>query len=230
MAKRNPKGKPDNRFTYIVAATLIVGVGLILLLSLNSGGNQPPANVADGEIDVETGFVLGAADAPITIVEFGDYQCPFCARSAVETFPHIKEKYIDAGLVRYIAKDYPLASFPQSTHVAEYLNCAVNQDADKYWALRDLVFGRQQEWSGQRNFLDRIKGYAAEVGLDLDEMQSCYRGATMRSQIQQTRREGDAIGITGTPAVFVNGVQVGGFVPWEDFDEMLTELLASEGE
>lgn len=228
MSKR--KAKADNRFTYIVAAVLVVGIGLIMLLSLTSRGSAPPADVADGEINPATGFALGAADAPVTIAEWSDYQCPYCARSATETFPMLKEKYIDTGQVRYIAKDFPLSGHPQANPVAEYLNCAVDQDVNKYWELRDVVFERQLEWSGQRNFLDRIKGYAAEVGLDTDAMQSCFRAATWRDDIQVTKQEGNALHVTGTPAIFINGKLVGGFVPWEQLDEMVAEALANGGE
>lgn len=228
MAKQ--KGKTDNRFTYIIGAVLVVGIGLIVLLSRLSGGGAPPVSVTEGEINTATGFAIGSADAPITIVEWSDYQCPYCAQAATEAFPQLREKYIDTGQVRYIAKDFPLSGHPQSNPVAEYVNCAINQDEEMYWALRELVFGRQREWSGTRNFLDRIRAYAAEVGLDGDAMESCFRAATMREQIQVTRREGLAMNITGTPALFVNGQQVGGYVPWETLDAMLAEALADGGE
>lgn len=224
MSKR--KGKSDNRFTFIVAAVLVVGVGMILLLSMMSRGQEPavdPAAIGAGGINTATGIAIGAEDAPVTIAEWSDYQCPYCARQSTDTFPLLKEKYIDTGQVRYIAKDYPLAGHPQANTVAEYVNCAVDQGG--YWELRDLVFARQGEWSGQRNFLDRIRGYADEVGLDTDAMQSCFRAATMREQIQVTKREGTQLGITGTPTMFVNGVPISGAVPWEQLDAMLTDML-----
>lgn len=230
MSKR--KSQDNSRFYYIVAAALVIGIGFIVLSSLSGGRTAapPPDDTALGEggIDLTTGISIGADNAPIVIAEWSDYQCPYCGVSATDTFPQLKEAYIDTGQVRYIAKDFPLGGHPQAAPAAEYINCAVDQG--KYWELRFEAFSRQQEWSGQRNFLDKLESYASALGLDTVAMNSCFKASEKRAAIQETKREGERLNITGTPTMFVNGRRIGGYMPFEDLEELLAEVKADAGQ
>src|SRR5690606_32168710 len=107
---------------------------------------------------------LGDPDAPIVMIEFTDYQCPFCRRHFIETFPQIQANYIDKGLVRYVFMEFPLNSIhPQAQLASEAALCANDQGA--YAAMHDVLFGRQQEWSGREDAGEMFKAFAGEIGL-----------------------------------------------------------------
>ncbi len=90
--------------------------------------------------------VLGQANAPITVIEFTDYQCPFCSRHFLQTFGQIKKEYVDTGKVKYVSRDYPLGFHPHAQKASESANCAGDQG--KYWEMHDALFQNQEEWSG----------------------------------------------------------------------------------
>jgi protein-disulfide isomerase len=145
--------------------------------------------------------ILGAADAPVTVVEFTDYQCPFCKRFIQSTFPLLKHDFIDTGKVRWIVRDLPLGFHPNANKAAQAAHCAGDQD--KFWEMRDLLFRNNANLA-----IEQLPGYAREIGLDGDAFDACLSSERHQAQIDQDSQEANRIRITGTPS-FVIGKAAG---------------------
>ena len=188
---------------------------------------QAMARQASEPVDVslENAHVIGDADAPVTIVEYTDFQCPYCARHALETFPQIEEDLVETGKVRYVFKDLPLTSIhPQAMLAAEASQCAGAQDG--YLAMHTKLFEKQEAWSGQADAAELLAGYAAEIGLDGERFASCLENQETVDAVQADMEEAISVGITGTPAFLINGRLVSGAMPFEAFEQAVEAAIA----
>jgi protein-disulfide isomerase len=169
--------------------------------------------------------LLGDADAPVTIIEFSDFPCPYCRRYALQTLPKIVETYVDTGKVRYIFNDFPLESHPNALKAAEAARCAGVQGA--YWVMHDRLFRDQKEWSqqGAEQVLDTFVGYATDLGLDETAFHQCIESGQYGQQIRQHQWEGQQAGVQGTPSFLINGQLLSGAHPFEEFQRIIEEEL-----
>lgn len=198
----------------------------LFIESLRSQGKvivrlQPPP-VIRVEVSIQGAPVRGAADAPVTLVEFSDFECPFC-KQAHPTLKQILERYPDK--VRLAYRDFPLDSIhPQARRAAEAARCA--QDQTKFWEYHDVLFSQSPRLS-----TDDLRRYADQVGLDVTKFDDCLTAGTHKAAVQRDLDEGNRLGITGTPAFFVNGRPLSGAQPLEAFarviDDELTRVAAS---
>jgi protein-disulfide isomerase len=180
-----------------------------------------------GPVDVDTAgaFSIGAADAPVVMIEFTDFQCPYCSRHFVETFPQLKADYIDTGQVRYVFMDFPLTSIhPQAPLAAEAARCAGDQDA--YLAMHHALFERQEEWSNRDDAGDVFVALAGELGLDEASFTQCLTSGQHTAAVQADLDQGIGLGINGTPAFFLNGNFISGAQPFTVFQGAIESLLA----
>jgi protein-disulfide isomerase len=183
---------------------------------------QPSGEPVD--VPIEDAYSIGDPEAPITMVEFTDYQCPFCSRHFQQTYPQLLSNYVDAGLVRYVFKDFPLTSIhPQAMKAAEAARCAGEQDA--FIEMHDMLFARQSEW-GTPEAATLFTGYAAELGLDAEAFSTCLAEGRYQGAIQADLDDGIRLGITGTPGFFLNGRFLSGAQPYAVFQQALDEMLA----
>jgi protein-disulfide isomerase len=160
--------------------------------------------------------VLGSAKAAVTVIEFSDFQCPFCQR-VMPTMKQLRETYGDR--VRIVWKDFPLTSIhPQAFKAAEAGQCAREQG--KFWEYHDRLFQNQQAL--QPEFL---KKYAADTGLDAAKFNTCLDTAKYAERVQAQMGVGNQLGVSSTPSVFVNGRMVSGAQPYETFAAMIDEEL-----
>ena len=191
---------------------------------------QPPPEPT-GPIDVpEDGaaFVIGDPIAPVTIVEFTDYQCPFCARHAMETLPQIKANFVDTGQVRYVIMDFPIVNnHPQATKAAEAARCAGDQDA--YLEMHDLIFINQQQWSRNPQAEGLFVDYAEQIGLNMGEFTTCLESNRYETAVLANLQTGVDLGIRGTPSFFLNGYFVNGAQPYGLFEQAVQELIEDVG-
>lgn len=187
-----------------------------------AGDYEPPLEVGEG-----SGIAKGDDDAPVTIVEFSDYQCPFCKRFAEETLPGITEKYIDTGRVRLVFRDLPLGNHPRAIPAANAARCAMDQEGmDAYWQYHDLLFANQRALED-----DDLRSYASEIeGLDLDEFATCLEENRFGEEIQADLMAAGQVGISGTPAFVINGKLVSGAQPLPVFEQVINEALEELGE
>ncbi|MCA9984871.1 MAG: DsbA family protein, partial [Anaerolineales bacterium] len=191
---------------------------------------QQAAPTPSGPVDVPLGDApfIGDPDAPITIVEYSDFQCPFCGRHYAQTMPALIQQYIDTGQVRYVFKHFTPTLLnpsyhPQAVDAAMAAECARDQGA--FWEMHDLLFTNQGQW-GTDEAVTIFTGYAESLGLDAETFAACVNSDKHLETIQAILAEGQALGVRGTPAFFVNGNFVNGAQPFEVFDQILTQMLS----
>jgi protein-disulfide isomerase len=169
--------------------------------------------------------VLGDKNAPITIVEFSDYQCPYCGVFENEAYPKIKSQYIDTGKVKLVFRDFPLSFHPYAYPSALFAECArsvsKNPDAD-YYKVHDKLFETVQ--NGKFDY-DEMSKFAVGLGLNKNELKTCFDGDKFKDEIAADQKSGQSAGITGTPGFIVNGQIVSGAQPFEKFQAIIEPLL-----
>ena len=159
---------------------------------------------------------LGNTSAAVTLVEFSDFQCPFCAR-VMPTLKRVREAYGDR--VRIVWKDFPLTSIhPQAFKAAEAGQCAREQG--KFWEYHDRLFANQQALEPES-----LKKYAADAGLDATTFNACLDTAKYGERVQEQMGVGTGLGVGSTPTVFINGRLVSGAQPYEVFTTIIDEEL-----
>ena len=187
---------------------------------------QPPSGPV--EVPIEGAYAIGDPDAPVTIVEYTDFQCPYCSRHYEQTFLQLKEDYIDTGVVYYVFKDFPLTQIhPDAVLAANAARCAGEQDA--YLAMHDTLFAQQQEWDRNPEAESLFNQYAANMGLDEDQFASCLANRTYEEDVYADLNEGIGFGINGTPAFFLNGYFLSGAQPYGTFVDAVAYLLEEDG-
>jgi protein-disulfide isomerase len=199
---------------------------------LQSAIKRPSPEKSTGTVGVTGGAMLGETDAPVTIVEFSDYQCPFCQRYSLTVFPVLKREYIDTGKVRYVFRDFPLSSIHQQAGKAhESAHCA--GEFNKYWEMHDALFQNQNDLT-----VPSLKQYAADLGLDSTTFVECLDSGKYQVAIQKDVDDGGAAGIRGTPSFFIGksgsgdsitGTIIRGAQPLAKFQTIIEQLLSDHG-
>ncbi len=184
------------------------------------GQEQAPQEVQRYPVPEDDDYVYGNPDAPITIIEFSDYECPYCQRWHNEAWPQIKAKYGDQ--VRLIYRDFPLDTIhPNATAAAEAANCAGEQD--QYYPYNELLF------SGQKPLEPTTyEAYAELVDLDMDAFKTCVAERRYQQEVLDDLNYAGALGVRSTPTFFINGLAVIGAQPFEVFDQIISMELAGE--
>lgn len=157
----------------------------------------------------------GPEDAPVTIIEFGEYECPYCARSK-EVTDQVLEAYGDK--VRLVYRDFPLGFHQRAIPAAIAANCAGAQD--QYFPMHDLILENQGDLSDAA-----FKRYATDLGLDLAAWETCLKDPAQVAEIQKDMEDGQKAGVSGTPGFFVNGIFLGGALPFETFKAIIDREL-----
>lgn len=210
MAKVSPKKKSNTGFLVVIGVVLVVG-GAVLWSTMQ---NKPaPIELPkDAPAMQAEGYLRGNPDAPITIIEFADFECPGCGQFATIQGPDIKARIVDAGLANFRFYDFPLTSIHQNTLFA-HLAAACANDQGKFWEMHDQLFLNQPDWStiATANPRKVIEAYATTIGLDMAAYNSCMDSQKHLARIQANAKEGEARGVNSTPTIIVgNKVYPGG--------------------
>jgi protein-disulfide isomerase len=172
---------------------------------------------------------MGDPRAPIVVIEYSDYQCPFCATFEREAKPQIDEQYVKAGKVYFVYRDLPLTRIhPGAVLASHAANCAAEQG--RFWDMHDRLFAGQVagEWSdGSKRDAATFGRYAAELGLDVAALEACVAEGRYAAQIVQDMREATELGLTSTPAYVVNGRILLGARPFEGWQAIFDSLLTT---
>lgn len=224
---------------FTALSMLVLGITITLLftgfsqsnlanLSENSKQGNTQAKIVDADADDDA--VTGAADAPIIMIEFSDYQCPFCRKFYNEALPKIKENYIDKGLVKLVYRDLPLVSLGHSdaTPAANAAECARLQGGDEtYFTYHDLIFeGQNKLGSGTVKIPEEsLYAYAEDLNLNMDTFKTCQENQEFYAEIQKDSEDAQAAGLSGTPAFVINGQVVIGAQVYEVFESVFNEIL-----
>lgn len=200
----------------LVVSTLTQGFGIMKCpdvaapaqntMQLAQNATQPTQNATQpalAKLTVDLGDMpaLGSASAPVTFVQFSDYQCPFCAKLYNDAEAQIKTNYIDTNKVKMYFRDYPLPFHPNALPAAIAARCA--DDGGKFWEMHHKLFTAQSAWSSSSDAGTVFKGYATELGLDATKFASCYDAQTHSSEISADMAEGQSYGVGGTPSNFL---------------------------
>jgi len=194
----------------VIAIPLVIGIGAGVLLTGYNQQANPNTEVSSKftASNLKSGGspVRGDFDAPITILEYGDYQCTFCYRFHQTTLNTLQEKYVDTGMANMVFKDFALNG-PDSVLAAEASHCA--NDQGRYWEYHDELY---RNWGGERTgwvTRDSLAGFACAVGLNPDEFNDCLDRQKHRDAVLAMYRTGQEIGVDATPSFFIfNGEKV----------------------
>ena len=206
----------------------LLALGLALLLAyaaqLSSAADEP------GTVRLELQqleYSLGRPDAPLTVVEYTDYQCPYCRRFEAETFPRLKHDWIDTGKVRFIVRDLPLEIHSAARFAAEAAHCAGAQGG--FWPMHDALLKKDTQLTEQE-----VEALATAQGLNAARLHECVTGARYEPAIARNAAEAARLGINGTPSFIVgrttprelHGVRFAGALPYEEFNALLMRIGA----
>ena len=190
--------------------------------------NQPKIPI---KISVDDDPIIGSPNAPITIIEFSDFQCPFCARFHIQTLPIIMNEYVNEGKVKLVFRDFPIQSIHQNAIPASIAAECANEQG-KFKEMHDILFEKQNEWSKKNtdNVIILFNQYASEFGLEEEKFDSCLKNGKYIEEIQKDLSDGRAYGISGTPGFFIGNDEIGfvelkGAQPFESFKKIIDSQL-----
>lgn len=187
----------------------------------------------DVSLAVDHSPSLGDADAKLTLVEFSDFQCPYCARHATEAYPTIKEEYVETGKLKYVFFDFPLGNHAQAPKASEAAHCAAEQG--KFWEMHDELFSNQRALQ-----LEQLPVYASNIGVeDMDAFQECLDSGKYAAHIEGRMQDGAQLRVRGTPSFGLGFTEDGGrsvrvvqlirgAQPLAQFQAAIDEMLETE--
>jgi protein-disulfide isomerase len=183
------------------------------------------------KISADNDPIIGNPNAPITIIEFSDFQCPFCARFHIQTLPAIMNEYVNDGKVKLVFRDFPIQSIhPNALPASIAAECANEQG--KFKEMHDILFEKQNEWSKKNtdNVIILFNQYALKLGLEEGKFNSCLKNGKYIEEIQKDLDDGRTYGISGTPGFFIGNDQIGfielkGAQPFENFKKVIDSQL-----
>lgn len=233
-------GKNSNQLVnYLMIGLLVVGAYFIGVYKTKAdllsgggspaqvaqvGGDAPTAPEAKSELTddewesvlVDPAYAMGDENAPVTLVEFTDYQCPFCKRYYDQTYAQLVSDYVDSGQVRYLVRDLPLSFHPNAEPAAVAARCAGQQG--KYIEMHDLLFQNQDEWSTLSDATDTFVGYGNQIGVNIS---SCMNDESVVSAVREDATLASTVGATGTPTFIINGKILVGAQPTSSFVSLI---------
>lgn len=174
------------------------------------------------EVSIDDDAIKGDKNAPVTIVEFSDFECPFCGRFYSETLPSIISEYVDKGKVRFVYRDFPLSFHRNARAASLSAECAKEQGGDEsYFKFHNKIYENQASLS-----VENLKAWAGELGLNTDKFNTCLDTEKYAEEIDKDFMDGQSYGVTGTPAFFINGRRISGAQPFAVFKQIIDEELA----
>lgn len=183
------------------------------------------------KISADNDPIIGDPNAPITIIEFSDFQCPFCARFHVQTLPSIYEEYIEQGKVKLVFRDFPIQNIhPNALPAAVAAECANEQG--KFKEMHDILFDTQSQWNKIETVaaLSLFSQYASDMQMDQEKFESCIASGKYIEEIRKDLEDGRDYGVSGTPGFFVGNDEIGyvelkGAQPFESFKKIIDAQL-----
>lgn len=190
------------------------------------GGQAAPADDKVSMAFPKSGIAIGRDDAPLTMVEYNDYQCPFCQQFHNSTWTELKKNYIDTGKVRFVSRDFPLDFHENAKRAAIAAHCGAEQG--KFWELRHVMIVNADKLQA-----DKLIGYAKDVGLDIGKFSTCLVAEKYKDEIEKSYAEGLSAGVSGTPSFILGrvkdgkleGVRMVGAMPYATFDARIKQML-----
>ncbi len=245
LKKFNWKKFKPSSYTPILVILLIIGsffLGMLVdkVQYLQNGGSIAAAGGTAGQqaaggptqapakpFDNSTGVfpVLGNKNAKVTVVEFADFQCPFCEKLFTDVYPSIKKDYIDTGKIKFAFRDYAFLG-QESTWAAEAARCA--NDQGQFWEYHDYLYTHQGSENSGAFAKDKLEGFAATLGLDTQSFNQCLESDKYAKDVADDTQQGQDFGVSGTPGTFVNGNLIIGAQPYDAFKTAIDQAIAGK--
>jgi protein-disulfide isomerase len=217
---RSQRGRAAPKKQNTSLRTLYIVVGVLVLLALivfgvNALSSSRQPEVAEGQLPpasaatIPTGVTAegfnfkGQENAPVTVTEYADFQCPGCGYFHNSVSAAFMKQYVESGQVKFVYHEYPLRGHANAVPAAEAARCAADQGA--FWKMHDMLFLNQRQWSGLPTPQAQFVGYAGQLGLDRTAFQQCMDSGTHRQVVTAAQAAGDALKLSGTPSFAVNG-------------------------
>ncbi|MBI5193587.1 MAG: thioredoxin domain-containing protein [Nitrospirae bacterium] len=192
---------------------------------------EPQQETPEVTVSMDDDTVWGNSDAPVVVLEFSDYQCPFCKRYYKNTLSELDKDYIKTGKIKYVFRDFPLEFHKQAPKAAEAAQCAGEQG--KYREMHDKIFDNQSTIQ-----VDDLKKYALEIGLSADSFNSCLDSGKYTGEVNKDIDDGRKAGVSGTPTFFIGkaplkgkeftGQRIVGARPYSAFKQIIDTLLQAK--
>jgi protein-disulfide isomerase len=220
--------EPARSFQVMTRRTFLQGVSTVAVLAAIGGiemlqGMAPALAQNATELMVPPPLgdrVLGKDDAPVTVIEYASMTCPHCAHFAETTYPELKKRYIDAGKVKYIFREFPLD--PLAAGASMLARCA---PPDKFYPMIETLFQMQRTWAVEKP-IPPLMAIAKQAGFTEQSFNACLSDQKMLDQIQtEQKRATDKFGVNSTPTIFVNGIKQVGASSIEDLAKVIDPLL-----
>lgn len=237
----------------IISIAILINGGIIQIKGVSSGSAkagqlaqassaptqavvpQPAEDTSPKQVTVDDDPVMGDKNAPVTLIEFSDYECPFCKRHFDQTLPQLKKDYIDTGKVKMVFRDFPLSFHdPMATTEAIAANCAREQGGDTaYFKFHDEMFKRTTS-NGNGLSKDQLYTISTDLGLNTDNLKSCVEAEKYKDEVTKDIADGSAGGVSGTPGFFIGksspdgkitGTPLVGAQPYAAFKTILDQQL-----
>lgn len=196
-----------------------------------TGSQTPEKQNTDSRVEVseDDDPYLGNENAKVTVIEFSDYQCPFCRRYWTESYPQLKEEYIDTGKIKYVFRDFPLNFHPGAPLAAVAANCVREQKGNEgYFEFHDIVFEEQnKQGTGTIQFgEEEVLSWVDKVSeLNEEEFMTCYNDPNQLAEVEADFAAGQEAGVSGTPTFFINGKQLTGAQPYSVIKAEIEQAL-----
>lgn len=198
-----------------IAFSLPTGTTEVVVPSVDTGSTA--GNDVDMADLIGGNAIIGDEDAPITIVEWSDYECPFCARFYNDAYQDIKENWIDTGKAKLVFRDFPLSFHANAQKAHEAAECAGDQDM--YYDMHNLLFE-----NGVSGGVASFKTYAADLGLDQATFDDCLDSGKHEAEVKKDMADGMKAGVQGTPGFIIEGQLISGAQPYAVFEQLLESL------
>jgi protein-disulfide isomerase len=169
----------------------------------------------------------GSATAPVTVYEMSDFQCPFCRRHALETFPALEREFVQTGKVRWVFLNFPITEIhPNATPAAEFSLCAAREG--RFWPAHDVLFRQQEAWAKAENPVPLLTGYIDSIGASPERMLACLRDPSTRAALRHDAEGAARAGARSTPSFYIEGGLMVGAYPPEVFRQVLDSVHAAK--
>ncbi len=213
----------------IALAGIVIAVAVIYSVNSPSTKNDTGKNemAALGAMPAvtSTDFVLGNQNAPVTVVEYGDFQCPFCSKFFKETESVLRESYIKTGKIKFIYRDFAFLG-QESFWAANAAHCAGEQG--KFWDYHDYLFSNQRGENQGAFSKPNLKGFAVALALDKVKFNACLDSDKYDDSVKKASKDGAAAGVQGTPGVFINDELHVGALPTATFTQIIDDALKNQ--
>lgn len=231
--------------TIVAAVAVIVVLAIVILPSFGSDADDSDTGTSKGSTSAaespasdeswealarrqpDDPMAMGAVDAPVVMVNYSEFQCPFCGKFARDTEPTLIKEYVENGTLRIEWRDFPYLG-PESTTAAHAGRAAAAQG--KFWEFHDVMYADQFPPNSGRLDEDYLAGIAEDLGLDVERFRADMNSKATQAAVQNDFAEGQAIGVTGTPAFIINGVPVIGAQPTQVFRDVIDQAAAEAGQ